>query len=477
MHRRLRTIVSLALALYALVSLWILPAPALAQAIFKEGAPALAPEVKVSAVSFSPLVRELSPAVVNISVESDNDEQGEEGGAPERESPRSPGRSLGSGFIISEDGYIITNHHVIERSSAIIVRLLDDRHEYKAEVIGVDDKTDIALLKIKPLKKLKIAFFGDSDAINVGDWVIAIGNQFQLGQTVTSGIISATARRVPSGSPYDSYIQTDASINPGSSGGPLFNTQGQVIGINSAIFSPGRAQLGGSGFNIGIGFAIPINLAKGIVSQLKEHSKVTRGLLGVKIQKVDEEVADALGLEAPGGALVADVIAGTPASRAGFQRGDVIVSYRGSPVSEHEDLPLFVAGTPVDSEVPVEVIRRGKREVVTARIAELKDAPKRASVREKADRLGLVVSDLSKEIRREIEIPEDRGVFVERVEPGSIGERAGIVKGDVLEEIDREVIPGKDVYGRVVQALPGAKTVLVLLRNSDGTRYATIKLK
>ncbi|RMD86973.1 MAG: hypothetical protein D6808_02280, partial [Candidatus Dadabacteria bacterium] len=261
-----------------------------AEEVFQSGSPHLSDGFNPP-TSFAELVKEVGGSVVNISVVQDDDASVAIGSE----------HALGSGFVISEDGYIVTNNHVIAKGGKIIVRFLGDKNEYDAHVIGQDAKTDLALLKVDAGKKLKPVYVGDSDKVQVGDWVIAIGNQFQLGQTVTTGIVSAKSRRVPSGGPYDHFIQTDASINPGSSGGPLFNTKGQVVGINTAIFTPGKTQFGGTGFNIGIGFAVPINLAKRIISQLKKDGKVTRGWLGVLIQPVTPDVAKVFGYSSPHG--------------------------------------------------------------------------------------------------------------------------------------------------------------------------------
>ncbi len=440
---------------------------------------------------FAQLAKDLSPAVVNISVEGEEPEDTQEAppqapGVPGQRSPGEPFRSLGSGFILSEDGYIATNNHVVEKSENVIVRLLDDPNDYRADVIARDLKTDLALIKIKPHNALKVVVFGDSDKVEVGEWVLAIGNQFQLGQTVTAGIVSAKSRRVATrgSGPYDAFIQTDASINPGSSGGPLFNTKGEVIGINTAIFSPGRAQFGGTGFNIGIGFAIPSNLVKAILLQLREKGKVTRGYLGVIIQRVDSDVAAALNLDSPQGALVSDILEGSPAAKAGFQRKDVIVSYEGQPVKQHEDLPLMVASTAIGSNVTIGVLRSGRSAVLNVKIEELKDkeaVPKEVLDKPVVNRLGLVVQTLTDDIRRSLNLPLTSaapiGVIVSGVQPGSVAERGGMARGDVIEELAGKQITGVDDFEAVVQSLTTGKPVLVLVRKPEGTRYLTLKVK
>jgi len=274
---------------------------------------------------------------------------------------RFPERSLGSGFIISKDGYILTNEHVIEHSDTIIVTLADEK-EYKARVVGKDPKTDIALIKIEAPEDLPVAPLGDSDELKIGEWVLAIGNPFGLSHTVTVGIVSAKGRVIGTG-PYDNFIQTDASINPGNSGGPLFNIKGEVIGINTAIMASGR----------GIGFAIPINIAKELLPQLKEKGRITRGWLGVRIQRVTSELAKLFQLDRKRGALVTSVDEDSPAQRGGIKRGDIIVEYDEKVVEEMDDLPRMVAITPVGKNVKVKVIRDGKEKILNITIGEMKE--------------------------------------------------------------------------------------------------------
>lgn len=475
---------------YQIIALLILALPAhAAEGFLRFGQPNIEPIADaVQAKSFpelKQLVKELSPAVVNISVEGGaNQGEGEEliPGVPlPRKDSYPPYRSLGSGFIVHEDGYIVTNNHVIDRSDKIIVRLLDDKTEYIANVIGRDTKTDLALIKIEPKEKLHVVYFGDSDQVEVGEWVVAIGNQFQLGQTVTAGIVSAKSRRVPTkaGSAYDSFIQTDASINPGSSGGPLFNIRGQVIGINTAIFTPGRPAMGGgSGFNIGIGFALPVNLAQNIITQLKEQGKVTRGLLGVIIQRIDGDVAEAMSLPSPDGALVADVMPDTPAAKAGFKIKDVIIKYQGSEIRDHEDLPLLVANTPIGDKVDIQVLRAGKKIALSATIEELKDKPaEKPEEKPKANLIGLVVQDVTEEIAKSLNMPKPLGVIVNEVRPNTPGERSGIARGDIIEEIGGKAVLNSAQLDKIIAELPKDKSVLVLIRKPEqGTRFLTIKI-
>ncbi|RMG42366.1 MAG: Do family serine endopeptidase [Candidatus Dadabacteria bacterium] len=436
--------------------------------------------------SFAELIKELRPAVVNIAVnnEEDEDDKSDDKAHPFfKHQPESPWRALGTGFIISDDGYIVTNNHVISKGTQVIVRLLNDKKDYHARIVGRDAKTDIALLKIKPPYKLKTVYFGDSDKLQVGDWVVAIGNQFQLGQTVTAGIVSAKSRRVPSSKagPYDQFIQTDASINPGSSGGPLFNTHGQVVGINTAIFSPGRTQLGGTGFNIGIGFAIPINLARDIILQLKDRGKVTRGVLGVIIQQVTVDLAEMFHVKEPYGALVSDVQPGKPAERAGFKPKDIIVKYDGKRVREYSDLPLMVASTPVGKKVPIEVIRNGKRitlHAVIARMEEPKEVKKEANDEEEEVELsiGVTVTELTRDLSRTLKLKNLKGVLIKRVEPGTQAAKAGIIPGDVIIEINDRPVRTISALEELLKKYKGKK-VLVRAGRREGKRFLTLLVK
>lgn len=458
-----------------------------AESFFQEGKPPFiianaSERTKISYPNFTELVGEISPAVVNISGETvsgdDNIEDGAQAAGPGKSFER-PARSLGSGFIVNKDGHIVTNNHVIENYERIVVRLLDDEQEYVAKVIGRDTKTDVALLKIDTDKKLTSVYLGDSDSVKVGEWVIAIGNQFQLGQTVTAGIVSAKARRVPlvTSGPYDNFLQTDASINPGSSGGPLLNSQGQVIGVNTAIFSPGsRSQFGASGFNIGIGFATPINLVKSVVHQLKEHGRVTRGLLGVIIQRVDSDVAQALGLSSVKGALVSDIMENSPAAAAGLERRDVIVGYGGREIKNHDELPLLVADTPVGTVVEIEVLRAGKLITVSAKIDELKEvvsSDQQADI--ESDLLGAFAQDVTDEIARALGLEQSRGVIVSAVQSGSPAERAGLARGDIILEIGDRVLTDHSDYLKVIEELKKGVPVLALIRRQEGTRFILLK--
>jgi len=377
-------------------------------------------------------------------------------------------RSLGSGFIIDKEGYIITNNHVIENADEIKVRL-SDKEEYDAKIIGRDAKTDIALIKIAPHKGLPVATLGNSDELRVGEWVMAIGNPFGLDQTVTVGIVSAKWRKIGMG-PYEDFIQTDAAINQGNSGGPLFNTRGEVVGVNSAIFSP-------SGGNIGIGFAIPINLAKNVVEQLKVKGKVVRGWLGVVVQTVTPELAESFGIEQGKGALVADVEQGSPAGNAGIKRGDIITAFDGKEIKEMNELPLIVAQTAVGKQVEVTIVREGKKITQKVTIGELKEEKTYASTgEEKKEDVGMGVSELTPELARGYGITEKRGVVVTQVESGSPVEEAGIKEGDLIVEVNREPIKNLGEYNSATKKVKRGDKILLLITRENHSQFVVITL-
>ena len=435
--------------------------------------------------SFAPLIERLTETVVNISTE------GKEENAKsfkledlflDKEKKRSdrPFRSMGSGFVIHPDGYVVTNFHVVENASKIIVTFKDDEKKYEADIVGSDKRTDIALLKVKEVSNLKSVYFGDSDKSTPGDWVLAIGNPFFFSHTSTVGIISAKSRQLnlPDTAPYVDFIQTDASINQGNSGGPLFNVRGEVIGVNTAIYSPARL-FGGGGGSIGIGFAIPINLVKQIVSELYSHGKVTRGWLGVLIQRVDEDIALAMDLPRAAGALVADVMPDSPAQKAGLSRGDVIVTYDGKVVEENKDLPLLVARTGVGKVVGVEIIRNAQRKVLDVTIGELVDESANArgvNGLEEAN-LGIRVQDLTDDMARALGLEELRGVVVSEVEPGSPAEQAELKRGDVILEVGSQLVKSKGDYYEAVRNLDLNRPVLVLVRRGRNTLFFTLKVE
>lgn len=433
--------------------------------------------------SFADLAEKVNPAVVNISTTTvlkipgnpfrqffgpDEGPFGDLfhhffGGVPDREMKQ---QSLGSGFIIDKNGYIMTNNHVVAGAEEIKVRLADGR-EFKAKVVGRDSKTDLALIKISSLfKSLPVLPLGDSDTIRVGDWVLAIGNPFGLGHTVTQGIISATGRVIGSG-PYDDFLQTDAPINPGNSGGPLINLKGEVIGINSAIIATGQ----------GIGFAIPSNIAKNVVSQLREKGKVVRGWIGVTIQSVTPEIAQSFGLKEAKGALVADVIAGGPADKAGIKRGDVILTFDGKNIKNSTYLPWLVAETPVGKTVDVKIIRNGKEMNVKMKIEELTEQRMAASqMRQPVSDLGMQVDNVTPALRSELGIRDKSGVVVTGVTPGSPADDAGIQAGDLIKEINHHQIRNLNDYNVAMARTEQEKAVLFLIKRGSQTFYIPIKV-
>lgn len=448
--------------------------------------------VELNLPSFRPIIEKLGPSVVNISIEGevevDNPFAGKQGlpdpfsqylfPMPQQPESKQPFQSLGSGFVIHQDGYIVTNNHVVEKSTKISVRFKDDKKSYEAEIVGQDPKSDIALLKLKDKKKVQPVFLGNSDEVETGDWVIAIGNPFQLGHTATVGIVSAKSRKV--GGVYDDYIQTDASINPGNSGGPLFNARGDVIGMNTAIFSPGRAG-SSTGFNIGIGFAIPINVVKDIIKQLYNDGKVTRGWLGVYIQPISEDIAQALKLEDTKGALVAKVIKDGPAARAGIMLRDVILSFNGKQVEENDDLPRMVAQTPIGEVVEVELLRGDKKRTVKVKIAELVDeaGPKDTEVtaEDTTSKLGLSIQDITPEVASSLGIDEIEGVIVSQIQSNSPAEKASIRRGDIILEVGSKVITSTSDFLKATADLPKDSPVLLLVRRGDSTIFLTLKVE
>jgi serine protease Do len=430
--------------------------------------------------SFSELAKEASPSVVNISTVKVI--KGREM-APMPFGPNDPfkeffdrffgdqlpkdfrQRSLGSGFIIDKDGLILTNNHVVEKTDEIKVKLADKR-EFKAEIIGRDPKTDLALIRIKADTPLEPLPLGDSEKLDVGDWVIAIGNPFGLGHTVTAGIVSAKFRQIGASS-YDNFIQTDASINPGNSGGPLLNTKGEVVGINSAIFT----QTGGS---VGIGFAIPINMAKDLLPQLKK-GKVVRGWLGVLIQKITPELKDKLDLKDEKGALVADVVSGGPAEKAGIERGDVIVSFDGKEIGEMSELPYVVASTPVGKTVTVEVIRKGQKKALRVEVGELKEEGEPTAVDEAEPNLGLTLKEITPELARNFRLSETSGLVVVKVEANSPAAEAGVAPGDIILEVDQSSVETLGEFNKKMSSYKAGDTVLLLINRRGSTLYITLK--
>jgi serine protease Do len=426
--------------------------------------------------SFADLVDRLSPAVVAVSTEQvvaapqvpfefpPGSPFGEFfrrffGTPGNGEMPEQRRMAGGSGFIIDADGYIVTNNHVIANADTITVTL-QDTTEFEARVIGTDPSTDVALIKIDTEESLPTVTWGDSDAVRVGDWTLAIGNPFGLYGSVTAGIISARARTLNAG-PYDDFFQTDASINPGNSGGPLFDIAGEVIGINTAIVSP-------SGGNVGIGFAIPSALAQPIIKQIREHGRPIRGWLGVQIQGVTEDLASGLGVEEAYGALVAKVSADSPAERAGLETGDLIVGYRGNRVEDPRALARMVAATPVGADVEVEIVRAGERQTIPVTIAELEQTaaatPERGAPAPGETHLGLSLAPLTPDLAERYGIdPGTGGVLVVGVKTGSAGDRAGIQPGDVIVEMGQHPVHGTGDIAAALDEAQRAKRDAVLI--------------
>jgi serine protease Do len=425
--------------------------------------------------NFSALAKQVQPGVVNIrTVKSvkgggpvfrhffgPNDRRGPFGspfgeGEPGREFKQ---RSLGSGFIIDAEGHIVTNNHVVEDADEIKVRLADER-EFSAKVIGRDPKTDLALIQIEGARDIVPLKLGNSDRIEVGSWVVAMGSPFGLEQTVTAGIVSAKGRYIGAG-PYDDFIQTDASINPGNSGGPLLNMNGEVIGINTAIVAQGQ----------GIGFAIPVNLAQNIIAQLKESGSVTRGWMGVGIQDLSPELAEYYGLKNQKGVLVTQVFPGDPADKAGIKIKDVITAVNDKPVGTGRELSGAVAGMPIGKEVKVKLLRDGQEQTVAVVIAERKEPETAAKGQPmESDELGLRAAELTPETAGRLGVDEnEKGVVIMAIKPGSKADQAGFQQGDILKEVNRKTLAGvaqlKSEYGK---AKPGETVTFLVKRASSG---------
>ncbi len=374
-------------------------------------------------------------------------------------------RSLGSGFIIDKDGYIVTNNHVIENADKIKVKLKNG-NEFDAEIMGRDPNTDLALIKIKAKNKLPDIKLGDSDALKVGQWVLAIGSPFGLEYTVTAGIVSAKGRVIGSG-PYDDFIQTDASINPGNSGGPLVNMKGEVVGINTAI------QAGGQG----IGFAVPINLAKNIIEQLKQYGKVTRGWLGVTIQSLNKDISEYYGIEDGMGVLVVDIVPGDPADKAGIKAKDIILEIDGKKVGTSRELTKMIAGIGVGEIVKVKVLRDRKKMTFEVKIGKRPETQVALGHPKKDDdnNLGIRVSELSPETAKKFNITETKGVLVIDVETGSKGEKAGVLVGDIIKEINHKPIKTVKNYHKVIKKIKKSKSInMFIWRRNAG--FLVIKL-
>lgn len=434
---------------------------------------------------FADLIEQVEPAVVTVEVSKTMDPQlsgfpggnpqadefmrrffGNPGMAPQQREPRRA-QGAGSGFIVDDEGYIVTNNHVIEGADEVTVRLIDDR-EFEAEVVGYDEQTDLALLKIKA-DDLTVSRFGNSDQARVGDWVVAIGNPFGLGGTATVGIVSARGRDIQSG-PYDNYLQIDAPINRGNSGGPVFNTEGEVVGVNTAIFSP-------NGGSVGIGFAIPANMVRDIVDELKDSGTVDRGWLGVSLQNIDEEMAETLELPSTDGTLVAEVVKGSPAEKAGVEIGDVITRFDGNTVEDGRALGRMVGGADSGEKVSVTVLRGDEEIEIDVRLGDAATQIAANDDEQKIKDLGLTLAPLSDELRERLGVDEDlSGAVIVRVDPNGIAAKQGFRRGDIVIQADRQAIESP---ADLRQAMTGAKTkgktsVPVLVKRGDIQRFASL---
>jgi len=381
-----------------------------------------------------------------------------------------PRRSLGSGFIIDKDGYIFTNNHVVEKADKIMVKL-ENGKEYPAKIIGTDPETDIGLIKIDAGEDLPFVEMADSSTLEAGEWVIAIGNPFGLSHTVTAGVVSALHRNIGAGK-YDNYIQTDASINPGNSGGPLINLDGKVVGINGAILP------GNSGGNIGIGFAVPINMAKSILLDLKSDRGVQRGWLGVIIQKLTPGLRTALKLGHEKGAFIGGVASGGPAEKAGIQRRDLIVKFGKHKILDYEMLPRIVASYKPGSTVSVTVLRKSRFKTFKLKLGDLKTANNRyeehKKAQEKSDKVGIVVQELTPQIKRRLGIMDATGVLVSAVNPQGAAAKAGIQRGDVIEEVNDKKINNVNDFSRRISSAKSGETILLFVKRGNASSYVVI---
>ena len=429
--------------------------------------------------SFADLVERLKPTVVNIQVTivrksapfgmrspfGRRNDPFEEffrrffGDQPPREFRN---RAIGSGFIISPDGYLVTNNHVVRNATAIKVKL-HSGEEFTAKLIGRDPKTDLALLKIEPKKALPFTKFGDSDALRVGDWVVAIGNPFGLSHTVTAGIVSAKGRVIGQG-PYDDFIQTDASINQGNSGGPLFNTRGVVVGINTAISARGA----------GIGFAIPANMAKTLIDQLRETGSIVRGFLGVRIQNLNPKLAKRFGVAKAEGALVSHVNQDSPASRAGIKRGDVIIEFDGKRIRTTGDLVRRVGNTSVGKSVEMKVLRDGREVTLAITVGELSEERAASTTGVSSQKLGVEIRPVPPDRAKALGLPAGQGLLVARVEPDSPAARGGIRPGDIILEVNGQAISAMGDLSAALAKTKGDEDHLFYLHRNKSKLYASV---
>lgn len=461
----------------------------LRSSFFPSGAPEIPTAAAVSSSettpgSFSDLAERVKPAVVNISTTKTfkgrsglgtpfgrspfGGHSGDDfferffGDIPQREFKQ---RNLGSGFIISNDGYIFTNNHVVEQTDKILVKVSDGK-EYEAKIIGTDAKTDIALIKIKPDNNVPFVEIGDSDAVRVGEWVIAIGNPFGLEQTVTAGIVSAKGRVIGAGA-YDNFIQTDASINPGNSGGPLFNMAGKVIGINTIIVAQGQ----------GIGFAIPVNMAKSILADLKTKGKVTRGWLGISVQDISEDIAKNLNHKNKNGALVSDVFKDDPADKSGIKVGDIITEINGKSIKDTHELLLTIASLHVGEKVLIKALRDGKEISFQVVVTERKDKPEVALTKKSKGYFGIAAQEITKEIAQQLGISRDAGVIVTDVEEGSPADDVGIQPQDIIVQVNKVKVASMKQYTTEMNKTAEKKSVILLVKRGKANFFVGLHIE
>jgi serine protease Do len=465
--------------LISVLGAWLASLP-----LFGSGAPAKAATLAAlenRPPSFAAIAKRTTPVVVNIFTTSQRSVR--PGSTDPLEEffsrffgdtqPRENGpRSLGSGILISKDGEVLTNYHVVRNAETIKVKLADQT-EYEARLIGKDDRTDLALVKIRRSGgNMPFARLGSSSQLEVGDWVMAIGNPFGLEHTVTAGIVSAKGRVIGAG-PYDNFIQTDASINPGNSGGPLINALGEVVGVNSAIFSQ-------SGGNIGIGFAIPIDLAKKIADQLRKNGRVVRGWLGIRAQDVSPQLASSLNLARPVGemAVVTEVAENSPAGEAGVKTGDVILEFNGKPVPKSHEFPSVIADTPPGQKVSLKIVHEKKEQTISVKIGELPEENDASQKTESRDpEIGIRVQRITPEAARRLGMISTKGVLVMEVQPGSPAEQIGVEPADVIREVNQRPVNNVSDFERAVRQGRRGDRILLLVQRGDNTVFFALKRK
>jgi len=465
--------------LVSILGVWLASLP-----LFGAGAPVIGASLAAlenRPPSFAAIAKRTTPVVVNIFTTSQR--SGRPGSNDPLEEffsrlfgdtqPRENGpRSLGSGILISKDGEVLTNYHVVRNAETIKVKLADQT-EYEARLIGKDDRTDLALVKIRRSGgNMPFARLGSSSQLEVGDWVMAIGNPFGLEHTVTAGIVSAKGRVIGAG-PYDNFIQTDASINPGNSGGPLINGLGEVVGVNSAIFTQG-------GGNIGIGFAIPIDLAKKIADQLRKNGRVVRGWLGIRAQDVSQQLASSLNLTRPAGemAVVTEVAENSPAGEAGVKAGDVILEFNGKPVPKSHEFPSVIADTPPGQKVSLKIVHEKKEQTISVKIGELPEENDANQKTESRDpEIGIRVQRITPEAARRLGMISTKGVLVMEVQPGSPAEQIGVEPADVIREVNQRPVNNVSDFERAVRQGRRGDRILLLVQRGDNTVFFALKRK